>query len=154
MKDTEQYMLPIEIELMQANGSHIFSYITLNRKKIKVLIDTGATNTIFDADFIKHEIRAEQLANYESHAAGFNAEKTKTEVAVLNFSMAGLRIRNLACGLIDFAHINQSYTNLGLDHFYGIVGGDILYKYSAVIDYGKKKMILKKAKSNMSKKQP
>ena len=152
MKKTQQIKLPLEIEVMQANGSHIFAHITFNRKKLKVLIDTGATNTIFDVDFIKKDIRADQLAQYESHAAGFNAEKTKTEVAVLNFSMAGLRIRNLACGLIDFAHINQSYTSLGLGHFYGIIGGDVLLKYSAIIDYGRGHIILQKPQSKTARK--
>lgn len=44
-------------------------------------------------------------------------------------------IENFEAVLLDLAHVNESYEKLGLTPIDGVLGGDVLYKYNAAINY-------------------
>ncbi len=44
--------------------------------------------------------------------------------------------------LLDLSHVNESYKLMKLKPVDGVIGGDILKKYKAVIDYGKKVLVV------------
>ncbi|OQA10334.1 MAG: hypothetical protein BWY67_01178 [Bacteroidetes bacterium ADurb.Bin397] len=45
--------------------------------------------------------------------------------------------------LLDLSHVNQSYEILKLKPVDGVIGGDLLKRYEAIIDYSKKTLVLK-----------
>ena len=45
--------------------------------------------------------------------------------------------------LFDMSHINKTFINHAIEEIDGIIGGDILKKFKAIIDYDKKKIYLK-----------
>ena len=49
-----------------------------------------------------------------------------------------LKFKNLIAGLIDLEHVNLQYKTLNIEPFELILGGDILSKGKAVIDYKNK----------------
>ena len=78
------------------------------------------------------EITVKQFEQMESH-----------EVEIKTLGIGKLKIKNYKTILLDLSHVNNSYKQIKIKPIDGVLGSDILHKYKAVIDYGKKKMILK-----------
>ena len=53
-----------------------------------------------------------------------------------------LEIADYYATILDLMHVNQSYEKLDLAPIDGVIGGDILTDYNAVIDYKKMELIL------------
>jgi hypothetical protein len=55
-----------------------------------------------------------------------------------NIRIGDLLISNLEVAVLDLSTINIAYRQLNHPEVLGVLGGDILMKYKAVINYGKK----------------
>jgi len=51
-------------------------------------------------------------------------------------------ITDYNAAVLDLAHVNKSYERLEIEAIDGVLGGDILNDYKAVIDYDKKELVL------------
>jgi predicted aspartyl protease len=130
--------IPIQILQIDNDGYHLLSTITINRKKANVIIDTGASRTVFDRERIKKFVktRSKKLKDKLSTGLGTsNMESHHLEISSLGIGK--IRIRKYATVLLDLSHVNNSYQQLGLLQIEGVLGSDILYKYKARIDYKK-----------------
>ena len=58
------------------------------------------------------------------------------------FSLGDLEILDYEDVALDLENIHEMYQKLGLPHIDGIMGGDLLKKHKAVINYKSKKMRL------------
>ena len=58
------------------------------------------------------------------------------------FVLGDLVLDHLDVMLVDLQHVNSSYHQLGLTTIDMVLGGDILQRYEAVLDYGKMMMTL------------
>jgi hypothetical protein len=54
-----------------------------------------------------------------------------------------LHIKNIEVTVLDLSTINIAYRQMNHPEVLGVIGGDILMKYKAVIDYGKKQLKFK-----------
>jgi hypothetical protein len=61
-----------------------------------------------------------------------------------SISFGSLKFKNIITGLIDLEHVNKQYKTLKIEPFQLIIGGDILVKGKAVIDYKNKLLKLDK----------
>jgi Aspartyl protease len=119
-------------------GCHLFCKGKIQGKPIRILIDTGASKSVIGmklsselADLLPVEVR-------ENETSGIGPEKVVTEFAQLNkLRLGNLVIKDLVVGIVDFSHVNELYDNLGYKPFDMILGGEILYKHKANIDYKK-----------------
>ena len=75
-----------------------------------------------------------------AYGIGSSVEVHKAEVS--SFKIGELNLKNRLFALIDFDAINTVYDREGLDEVQGILGGDVLDEFGAVIDYGKYEMKL------------
>ncbi|UZJ63060.1 hypothetical protein OKW96_11005 [Sphingobacterium sp. KU25419] len=55
-------------------------------------------------------------------------------------------IKNYRAAVLDLSSINYAYEQMNLQPVIGVIGGDILGRYGAVIDYKKKTLKLLKRK--------
>ena len=138
--------IPFICESIDLEGCHIFIEVKINDKTALMLLDTGASRTVFDIRKIKHYIgrSKKNFSPIEGTTTGLGTSTLKAQVANLNiFELDKIQIRNFAAILIDMIHVNKSYKIIGLPEIAGVIGSDIFLEYKAVIDYDKKNIKLK-----------
>jgi len=57
-------------------------------------------------------------------------------------SIGELKIEQFEVAVLDLSTINMAYSQLNHPEVLGVLGGDILVKYKAVIDYGNQSLTL------------
>jgi predicted aspartyl protease len=136
--------IPIRKIPLDEEGYHLFIDAMLNSIPVNILIDTGASKTIFDLTRIKKVIKKKELTmgeiNKLSTGLGTNTMQSHT-VIIGEFSIADLKLKNYSAILLDMTHVNKSYKLMKLKPIDGVLGSDLLMKHKAVIDY--KNMMLK-----------
>jgi hypothetical protein len=106
------------------------------------IIDTGASRTVFDIN-LKDKYQLTQNESNELHTAGISDKPILTVTArIHSFTIGKLKVENLDVALLDLSHINKLYSQTTGNHICGLLGGDFLMKYNAVVDYRKKHLLL------------
>lgn len=134
--------IPIKI-LKLDDGFHLLINIRVNGKHARLLIDTGASHTVFDKERIVNFIKKEKVEKHDKLSTGLGTSNMKSHLAVIeNISLGKIEIRNYKTVVIDLSHVNVAYKHMKQKPIDGILGSDILKKHKAVIDYGKKKLFV------------
>jgi predicted aspartyl protease len=128
--------LPLTIQAIENDGYHLLTSILINGKKALLIIDTGASRSVFDetriVDFIGHN----NLTEHDKLSSGLGTNTmTSKKVVLESLELNGLVLNNYEATILNLHHVNQSYQKIGLAPIDGILGGDILTDYHAVIDY-------------------
>lgn len=136
MKRKNSVKLPIQFQQLEGDGYHIFTDIKVFGDTHFVLIDTGASKTVF-SEKLKHLYPQLEVTEIEDNiAAGIGEGKVEAQLAKFPLIELGrAKVHNLYCGLIDFEHVSETYRAMGLRPFEGIIGGDILKLLNAEINY-------------------
>ncbi len=132
-----QIEIPIEFINLQDRGYHIAVRCKVNEfDNLLLLIDTGASNSVFDIEhiaFSKHEVNP---VPEEIISSGFNSEIEKIFLGKIEDLVLGdIQITFNPALFTSLSHVNSVYTDLDIERLSGIIGGDFLRKHSAVIDY-------------------
>lgn len=134
--------IPIKI-LKLEDGFHLLISLRINGKSARVLIDTGASRTVFDKTQIKKFLKEEKFETHDKLSTGLGTNKMKSHlVAIEKISIGKIEIRNYKSVVIDLSHVNVAYRQMKQKPIDGVLGSDILKKYKAVIDYGKKSLVI------------
>jgi predicted aspartyl protease len=132
------HLLPIE-----EDGYHIFFEAIINGKPARILIDTGASRTVFDAERIKTFLKPDNH-NFEKTdklSTGLGTNTMESHTVVLDEFILGETIFNdYDTVVLNMEHVNQSYRMLGYPEIDGVLGGDLLHELKAVIDYRRKQV--------------
>ncbi len=137
--------IPFQLIRIEDSGYHLLIEVKINRKTAHLLIDTGASKTVFDLSQIGNYLDNGAFTDSEVLSAGLGTNTLASKSAILeNLSIGEFEIINYSAIVIDMQHVNESYQKLGLQAFDGILGSDILYKYKASIDYKTKTLKLRK----------
>ncbi|HXC06029.1 MAG TPA: retropepsin-like aspartic protease [Bacteroidia bacterium] len=135
--------IPIRLLRLNDLGYHFVFSMKINGKKAKMLIDTGASNTVFDKTRIEAFLPKGKLTPFHKLSTGLGTNSMETMATLIDCLELGvLTIRSYPAMILDLAHVNISYESMKLKPIDGVLGGDILKKYGAVIDCGKKTMTL------------
>ncbi len=136
-------ILPITLQAIEEDGFHISTSIEINGKKALMIIDTGASKSVFDENRIHQFVGHDQFEKQDklSTGLGTNSMESKT-VNIDSLILKEIEIKNYEATLLNLHHVNLSYEKLNLAPIDGIIGGDILTDFNAVIDYQKKELIL------------
>lgn len=136
-------MLPITIFPIENDGFHLKITITINGIAANAIIDTGASRSVFDETRIQSYIGDDSLEEHDRLSSGLGTNTmTSKKVLLANLKLGEAEIVDYDATILDLKHVNQSYEKLDLEPIDGIIGGDILTDYKAVIDYEKKELIL------------
>jgi len=137
-------VIPIRILTIEEDGFHPVIQATLNGKKAWLLIDTGASRTVFDRDRIKKFIGEHAVELNEKLSTGLGTNSMQTHsTGIKKIQLGDLVLKNLNCILLDLSHVNETYQKMGLPGIDGVLGSDVMVEYQAVIDYPKKQLKLK-----------
>jgi len=137
-------IIPFKVLDISGEGFHLLIKILINKKVAKVIIDTGASKTVFDKKRIKKYVGKKTFEKHDSLSTGLGTNTMTSElVSVKKIKIGELEIVNYKTILLDLSHVNHSYEQIKLKPVDGVLGSDLLLKYSAVIDYEKKILKLK-----------
>lgn len=128
--------IPLEIIDMQGDGFHLAIEIIVNNKPARFILDTGASRTVFDENRISNFIENVALTPNEQLSTGLGTSDMQSNiVSIDSLVLADLHIYDYQTVAIDMSHINQTYEILEMPLIDGVLGGDILSEFKAIIDY-------------------
>ena len=115
----------------------------IHGKEAFFLIDTGASRSVFDPTTIADFIENPQFEQKEGITAGVGSSDLESSTFFINsLSIGDLEIRDYQAVALDLSNIHEMYDKLHLPHIDGIIGGDLLRKHKAIVNYKAKKMRL------------
>lgn len=139
----EKAIIPLEIVSLD-NGIHIAVHCKAGRYKIPLLIDTGASQSIFD---INHKAFANldfKTIEEPMKSSGINSEIPEIHTAnIRSIRIGEIFLQNMPALFMSFQHINSMYKSMKKEPIAGILGGDFLMFYEAEISYCNSEMSLK-----------
>lgn len=131
--------IKIELQSLGDDGYHLFCKVKVNGKKCRALIDTGANKTVIGKKLIGKLMVEEYKVKGDNQLTGIHPGEVNVAFAKIDsISFGNLKFKNLITGLIDLEHVNLQYKTLNIEPFELIIGGDILTRGKAVIDYKNK----------------
>ncbi len=135
--------LPIEIIKLEDESYHVMIEAEFIKGiKGNLIIDTGASKTVFDQQFVQPFITDVEDVE-EQNSSGINAMITQAELGTIpEIGFGELKIENYKSLLLDLSHINELYKKYTDKQIAGLLGSDFLLEYEAVIDYGQKRISL------------
>lgn len=142
-----KHKIPINIVSIENEGFHIFVDGSVNELPLKLLIDTGASRSVFDKQKLLEKLNVDlvELIENEKLSTGLGTNTMKSESFILEkFKIGDLELSDYQAVVLEMSHVNESYKLLELPPIDGVIGGDILLKYKAVINYKKAELSLTK----------
>ncbi len=137
-------LIPLKFLAIEGNGTHLLIVVKINGKKANMLVDTGASRTVFDINSISKFTSKKKFGKNNQLSTGLGTNTMQSHNTILKKVKIGkLEIENFEAILLDLKHVNESYEKIGLGTIDGVLGGEILVNFKAVIDYGKKQLKLK-----------
>jgi clan AA aspartic protease (TIGR02281 family) len=138
------FVVRIPIKLLKLDdGFHLLVTLRVNGKTARLLIDTGASKTVFDKEQVKKFISEEKLEKHGKLSTGLGTSNIKSHLALIDsISLGKIEMKNYKTVVIDISHVNLAYRQMKQKPIDGVLGSDILKKYKALIDYGKKILTL------------
>ena len=130
----------IEVQLqlldIEGEGFHIMVKGMIHGKEADFLIDTGASRSVFDPNTIISFIDNIEFKKKEGLTAGVGSSDLESATFVIDsFTIGDLEIHDYEAVALDLENIHEMYGKLGLPRIDGIIGGDLLRRYKAVINY-------------------
>jgi hypothetical protein len=125
--------------LGEDGGLHLHATIKVNGKNAAVVVDTGASRTVFDKERISRFVKkgATQKSEHLSSGLGTNAMES-FHVDLNNIQLGKLQVGQYRTHLLDLGHVNKAYEAVNIETIDGILGSDLLLELDAIIDYSKK----------------
>ncbi len=132
-------IIPIEIFPIEDDGFHLKVSVMINGRPANLILDTGASCSVFDEVKIADYVKPESIVEQERLSSGLGTNTMESKkVEVGKFKIGAIEVDSYNAAVLDLTHINLSYEKLGLEPVVGVLGSDILVAYNAVIDYGEK----------------
>lgn len=137
------FKVPLNIIDLHDDGFHPLLDIQLFGRTYTVVLDTGASKTAFDKTLLQEHDDALILAS-DKLSTGLGTNDMESFTAIIpDLFIGDLHIQNMEVAVLDLSTINIAYRQLDHPEVLGVLGGDILMKYKAVINYGKRELKLK-----------
>lgn len=134
-------------------GLHLHTTIKVNGKNAEVVVDTGASRTVFDKERINRFIKKGTTQKSEHRSSGLGTNDMESfQVDLKSIELGKLNIGNYRTHLLDLSHVNKAYEAVKIEMVDGILGSDLLLELDAVIDYGKKQILLNQRSGKKIKK--
>jgi len=136
--------IPFKVLSIGGEGFHLIMKIYINGKVANIIIDTGASKTVFDKKRILKYVTNKKFGKHDNLSSGLGTSTMKSQFTTIKKIKIGkIEIADYKTILLDLSHVNKSYQQVGLKPIDGVLGSDILLNYNAVIDFDKKILKLK-----------
>src|SRR6185437_2315808 len=144
MPRQKHIQIPLQMIDLHEDGFHPLVEIFVFSAAFLLVLDTGASKTAFDQDTLK-EINKSTITLSDRLSTGLGTNSMVSSTAIIHdLYIGGLLIPGLEVAVLDLSTINIAYRQLGHPEVLGVLGGDVLMKYRAVIDFDKRMLELRK----------
>jgi hypothetical protein len=144
MVKRKTFSIPLQIIDLHGDGFHPLVEISVFGKLSLVVLDTGASKTAFDHTLLMELGGDAEIIVSDHLSTGLGTNTMASSTAIVNdLRISKLLITAFEVAVLDLSTINNAYRQLGHPEVLGVLGGDILMRYSAMIDYGKQILVLK-----------
>jgi len=135
--------IPLILLNLQDDGFHLLVEVIVFNQHFKAVLDTGASKTVFDKTTMERHIDPELLKPSDQLSTGLGTNTMESYILTIpDLQMGGLHLKDYEVAVLDLSTINIAYEVLELEPVIGVIGGDLLYKYQATIDYKKNMLTL------------
>lgn len=126
---------------LDAEGSHLLVPCTIESQNLEAyaIIDTGASKSVFDSAYL-HEHDFIHIQTEDVESSQLTAMVSGTIISIHSLKIEELLCNDFQALAMSLEHVNTIYTRFVTKPIVGLIGGDFLAKYKAVISY--KKMIM------------
>lgn len=137
--------VPIILLNLQDDGFHLLVEIVAFGENGYVVVDTGASRSVFDKSLLERHILPDENSTEppppDTYATTLFSTSSTALATIPILAIGKLKIKDYIAVGLDLQSVNDTYEQFGHPRIAGILGSDILISYHAVIDY--KKLILK-----------
>jgi len=139
-----KYKIPLKLVELEADGCHLLLRTQWYDRKLTLVLDTGASKTVFDVVQLREWFPDLALETSDQTSTGLGTTEMQSHTFELKqFKIGRCSIQKITAAALDLQHIQATYAQLGYGKLDGILGGDVLLKYHARIDYNKLQLLLK-----------
>ena len=147
MKQTiiQQYRVNFKLVTLEPDNYHIVVKAKLEGHPLNVIIDTGASHSCFDLEFVRQLSPEISMEDNDGLNVGVGTSDFESKLSTIqNLRLGRFLLKKYNVVLLDMSNINQAYTMMHKPLIHGIIGSDFLMKYQAVIDYGNRVLTLRR----------
>lgn len=131
--------VPLTLINLNEDGFHLLVEIAVFGKKNYAVVDTGASRSVFDKNYI--EVNSDEFTSEDDTSATTLFATSSTIQAILpKLRIGKLTIKNYPAVALDLQSVNEAYAQMGHPKIIAILGSDIFYKYQAKINFKKLKI--------------
>jgi len=131
--------VPLQIIDLHGDGFHPLINVSVFGKPFTLVLDTGASKTAFDHTQLLEVSGNLRLMSSDRLSTGLGTNTMSSSTALItDLTIGDLHVPNFEVAVLDLSSINIAYRQLNHPEVLGVLGGDLLMKYEAIIDYGKK----------------
>jgi hypothetical protein len=140
-----QVEIPLYAVDIKEDGYHLFLEVTINGNKGVMLLDTGASRTVFDMHTLQQWHNDIPMEVNEDKATGLGSNQVESYVTSIDkLEIGEIVVNNFETGVLDLSHVNESYSNIDIPPIAGVFGSDLLMMFDAIISYKDRKLVLDK----------
>lgn len=134
--------IPFQIVELEGKSYHIVVEGKIGDKEITLIVDTGASRTIFDSSFASTMSKT-LFGNDIPIATGLMAEQIPVEmIAIPCLTLAKHSFENINALTADLSAINVVYNKITGKKIDGLIGCDFLLDHIKSIDFKKRCLVL------------
>jgi len=135
--------IDLDLVPIEDDGFHMMVNGKINGTNIRLLIDTGASKSVFDKNRISAILGNSDFESMEQLSTGLGTNTMQSEmVDIKSFSIGNIEIKESPIVILDLSHVNESYDMIGDRGIDGVLGSDFLQYHNAVIYYKKPRLKL------------
>ena len=142
--------IPIRLLDIEGEGFHVMIQGKINGLEANFLIDTGASRSVFDPTVISRFVENPEFKKKIGITAGVGGSDLESSTFVIDtLSFGDIEINQYEAVALDLENIHENYQKLGLPAIDGIIGGDLLYRLKATLNYRLRKIRFIKPRSKV-----
>ncbi|MDO9512676.1 MAG: aspartyl protease family protein [Bacteroidales bacterium] len=132
--------LPLQFIPIENEGIHIQINAFINQLPVRLVIDTGASHTVFDPIRIKRVLKGEQSIVSGLAAKGLGNDIQSKVLDMLSLEVGGTIFKDYHAVLVDLSPVNELFKEIFREEIHGILGGDMMQAMNTIIHYKKQKI--------------
>jgi hypothetical protein len=138
-----KFSIPLTIHEIESEGYHPHVEIKINGQAVNMLLDTGASKTVFDSNTVKTMIDSVEISLHDKLTTGLGTNSMESHLAEIGkLEIGKFCMENYVAVLLDLSHVNESYQHLEIPPIAGVLGCDFLIFLNAVVDFKEKELLM------------
>jgi predicted aspartyl protease len=133
----------LQIIDLHEDGYHPLVEVSIFGKPFILVLDTGASKTAFDQTILLQAGDQARIISSDRVSTGLGTSDMVSATSLISDMQIGeLSVSPFEVAVLDLSTINIAYSQMNHPEVLGVLGGDVLMKYRAVISYGKQTLEL------------